>query len=120
MALNAHRVFTGPADSDHFLAALTLEPGRERLLRTARETCREAIRSGLRAWSTVLQKSLLFEAAMLDAAPASLRPKFKMQGSFAYRTLNEPAHTPPQEIDLDDGIFVPVSFLNDTGVCIRR
>ena len=38
-----------------------------------------------------------------------------MQGSFAYRTLNEPARTPPQEIDLDDGIFVPVSFLNNNG-----
>ena len=38
-----------------------------------------------------------------------------MQGSFAYRTLNEPAHNPPQEIDLDDGVFVPVSFLNDSG-----
>lgn len=113
MGLNAHRVFTGPADADHFLSALTLEPERERLLREARETCRNAIRLGLRAWSTVLQKSMLFEAALADAAPASLRPKFKMQGSFAYRTLNEPAHTPPQEVDLDDGVFVPVSFLND-------
>ena len=58
---------------------------------------------------------MLFEAAAAQSAPASLKPKFKMQGSFAYRTLNEPAHTPPQEIDLDDGIFVPVSFLNDNG-----
>ncbi|PIO97033.1 CBASS cGAMP synthase [Pleomorphomonas carboxyditropha] len=115
MTLNAHRVFTGPADADHFLAALTLEPATEQLLRAARETCREAIRSGLRTWSTILQKSMLFEAAQVNIAPASLKPKFKMQGSFAYRTLNRPAHTPPQEIDLDDGVFVPVSFLNDNG-----
>ena len=115
MALNAHRVFTGPADADHFMAALTLEPARERLLRAARDTCREAIRAGLRSWSTVLQKSILFEAAVANVAPTSLKPKFKMQGSFAYRTLNEPAHTPPQEIDLDDGVFVPVSFLNNNG-----
>jgi hypothetical protein len=115
MALNAHRVFSGPADGDHFLAALTLEPAREKLLIVARETCREAIRSGLRAWSTILQKSMLFEAVVANVAPTSLTPKFKMQGSFAYRTLNAPAHTPPQEIDLDDGVFVPVSFLNDNG-----
>lgn len=115
MALNAHRVFTGPADADHYLAALTLGASRERLLRAARETCREAIRAGLRSWATVLQKSMLFEAVVADVAPASLKPKFKMQGSFAYRTLNAPAHTPPQEIDLDDGVFVPVSFLNDNG-----
>lgn len=115
MALNAHRVFTGPADADHFLAALTLEPSREKLLRAARDTCRAAIRSGLRSWSSVLHKSLLFDAVVANVAPASLKPKFKMQGSFAYRTLNDPAHTPPQEIDLDDGVFVPVSFLNDEG-----
>lgn len=115
MTLNAHRVFTGPADANHFLAALTLEAGREAMLRSARDTCREAIRVGLRSWATVLRKSQLFEAVMANVAPAALRPKFKMQGSFAYRTLNDPARTPPQEIDLDDGVFVPVSFLNDNG-----
>ncbi len=115
MACNAHRVFTGPADAEHFLAALTLEAEREQMLRQARETCREAIRTGLRNWSGVIRKSVLFETLAADAAPTSLKPKFKMQGSFAYRTLNEPAHSPPQEIDLDDGVFVPVSFLNDNG-----
>lgn len=115
MALNAHSVFTGAADGDHYLAALTLEAERERMLREARDICREAIRVGLRAWSSVIQKSLLFESALADAEPQVLRPKFKMQGSFAYRTLNDPAHRPPQEIDLDDGIFVPVSFLSSQG-----
>lgn len=114
MVLNAHRVFTGAPDANHYLAALTLDADREALLRSARDTCRDFIRIGLRSWSTVLQKSLLFEAVVADAMPAALRPKFKMQGSFAYRTLNNPAQRPPQEIDLDDGVFVPVSFLNDS------
>src|SRR3546814_17898604 len=37
--------------------------------------------------------------------------KFMTQGSFAYKTINDP---PPsrQEIDLDDGMYVPVEFLN--------
>lgn len=45
-----------------------------------------------------------------------LRPKFRMQGSAcqAYRTLNDPAH-PPQQIDYDDGVYLPVSFLAETG-----
>jgi hypothetical protein len=115
MALNAHRVFAGPAAADHYLAALTLEAEREAMLRAACDTCREAIRAGLRSWANVLQKSALFEAVAASVAPTSLKPKFKMQGSFAYRTLNDPAHRPPQEIDLDDGVFVPVSFLNDNG-----
>jgi hypothetical protein len=38
-----------------------------------------------------------------------------MQGSFSYRTCNDPAHNPPQEIDLDDGMFLPISFLTGNG-----
>ncbi len=115
MALNAHGVFTGPADSDHYLAALTLRKQREEKLRSARDICRDAIRGGLRSWETLLHKSALFEAVHANVAPPVLRPKFRMQGSFTYRMLNEPAQSPPQEIDLDDGVFVPVSFLNGNG-----
>lgn len=115
MALNAHRVFTGPADADHYLAALTLEKSREDMLRAARDSCRNAIRAGLRAWESQFRSTTLFEAAIADNAPSSLKPKFRMQGSFAYRTLNSPAQSPPQEIDLDDGIFVPISYLNENG-----
>ena len=32
----------------------------------------------------------------------------------AYRTLNDPAH-PPQQIDYDDGLYLPVSFLAEAG-----
>ncbi len=39
--------------------------------------------------------------------------KFMTQGSFAYQTLNAPARTPAQEIDLDDGMYVPVEFLEN-------
>ncbi len=115
MALNSHRLFTGSADAEHYLAALTIEKKREDKLRSARDICRDAIKFGLRNWAAVVEKSLLFERIVGDYAPSALRPKFKMQGSFAYRTLNDPAQKPPQEIDLDDGIFVPVSFLNDNG-----
>ncbi|MGX7705588.1 CBASS cGAMP synthase [Methylobacterium sp. Gmos1] len=115
MALNAHRVFTGPADADHYLAALTLEKRREDILRAARDACRNAIRSGLRAWESQFQSKALFEAVIAGSAPSSLKPKFRMQGSFAYRTLNNPAQSPPQEIDLDDGVFVPISYLKNNG-----
>ncbi|MGB0681469.1 MAG: CBASS cGAMP synthase [Magnetovibrionaceae bacterium] len=45
----------------------------------------------------------------------AVRPKFYTQGSFAYHTINLPAHNPPQQIDLDDGIYLPVSFLEEAG-----
>lgn len=115
MALNAHRVFAGPANDQHYLAALTLADKRRQTLSAARDVCREAIRAGLRNWSSVVNEVVLFNRALASVAPSSLRPKFRMQGSFAYHTLNDPAHKPPQEIDLDDGVFVPVSFLSNHG-----
>lgn len=115
MAFNAHRVFAGPANDRHFLAALTLDDDHRRKLSDARDACREAIRMGLQNWSAIVEENLLFDHILRDAMPRSLRPKFRMQGSYAYHTLNDPAHKPPQEIDLDDGVFVPVSFLRDHG-----
>jgi hypothetical protein len=44
-----------------------------------------------------------------------LWPRFRMQGSGAYHTLNDPAHKPPQEVDYDDGVFLPTSFVNGGG-----
>jgi len=43
----------------------------------------------------------------------SIEIKFMTQGSYAYRTLNSPAQIPQQEIDLDDGMYVPVEFLEN-------
>lgn len=115
MAMNVHRVLFGPAMAEHYLQALTLEDDRVDKLREARDVCRNAIRAGLRAWQITIRKARLFEVTQESLVPNSLKPKFRMQGSFAYRTLNEPAQAPPQEIDLDDGIFVPVSFLLQDG-----
>jgi len=41
-------------------------------------------------------------------------PRFFTQGSRAYRTLNRGAWMPPQQIDLDDGVYLPMSFMQST------
>jgi hypothetical protein len=41
------------------------------------------------------------------------QPRFFTQGSWAYKTLNAPAQ-PPQQADVDDGCYLPLSFLNQT------
>lgn len=109
MALNAHRVFSGATDNN-FLTALNVDPDKLDRLRDVRDTVRERLKTAFGQWSEYSTREALFEAAA--AAQETLRPKFRMQGSFAYRTLNEPAQK-PQEIDLDDGMFIPVSFLAD-------
>lgn len=115
MSMNAHRVFTNNGATGSYLGSLTLVDATETLLRGARDAIREALREGLREWPELIRKGELFEAAFADAEPQPLRPKFRMQGSFSYHTCNTPAWTPPQEVDLDDGVFLPVSFLEEGG-----
>ncbi|MGS1047452.1 CBASS cGAMP synthase [Burkholderia glumae] len=41
------------------------------------------------------------------------QPRFFTQGSWAYKTLNAPAQR-PQQADVDDGCYLPLSFLTRT------
>jgi hypothetical protein len=114
MPLDVHLLFNGSKRAD-YLSNLTVAQATETTLRDARDEIRDAIRVGLRDWDKSVAKSVLFEDALANVPPPSLRPKFRMQGSFSYRTCNLPAKSPPQEIDLDDGLFLPVSFLTGNG-----
>ncbi|MFO6419236.1 CBASS cGAMP synthase [Hylemonella sp. W303a] len=42
-------------------------------------------------------------------------PRFRTQGSWAYDTCVEPAATPPQEMDWDYGIYLPVTVWEENG-----
>lgn len=46
----------------------------------------------------------------------SLTPRFWTQGSFQYDTLNNPYYTPPQEMDIDDGTYLPMVIFEDKPV----
>jgi len=63
-------------------------------------------------------------ACLRDNLPAALRaaghtentvnPRFFTQGSASYKTLNGPAQA-PQQADIDDGVYLPLSFVTSTG-----
>ena len=42
-----------------------------------------------------------------------VQPKFLSQGSCVYKTMNTPCHQPPQQIDLDDGVYLPIDMMRD-------
>ena len=52
----------------------------------------------------------LFTKTVLGTA---IQPRFFTQGSDAYKMLNRPAHVPPQQMDFDDGMYLPLSFLKE-------
>lgn len=117
MGANAHRTLFSSGGHDTYLRRLTVDTKEKEALQAARDEIRDEIRLGLRDWSDHVDRGQLFEARALASAyltdrDLALRPKFRMQGSWSYHTLNRATHNPPQEIDLDDGVFLPVSFLS--------
>lgn len=116
-AVNAHKVFCNAPENMDFLSRITIEGWVDQGLRQTRDLIRQHIRDGLRQWQGRITRDQLFEATALRkiADIPALRPKFRMQGSFVYATINDPACKPPQEVDLDDGLFLPIGFFVKNG-----
>ena len=115
-AFNAHRVFTDSPTGLDYLQNITPPEQQIAELRAARDEIRSAIREDARTWAPRIRPERLIEKAVPPGVePHLIQPKFRMQGSLAYHTLNDPAQSPPQEIDLDDGLFLPVSFFEVHG-----
>jgi hypothetical protein len=115
--LNAHQVFFGATSESGFRDNITIQKSKLDLLREAREAIRQTLRQAVPTWGNFIGNTALFDSVLLKSqlTPSIIRPKFRLQGSMAYHTLNSPAQTPPQEIDCDDGMFLPVSFLEQGG-----
>jgi len=118
MAVIAHRLFNG-SHKHAYLRQLKVPDETIEELREARDNIRRTLRAGFRDWNRDLQKgdnnSDLVVSLAADQEPFVGTPKFRMQGSQSYHTANDPAHKPPQQVDLDDGMFMPVSFLEQGG-----
>lgn len=115
--LNVHKTLKGAGDRSGYVDALDLVDDREQSLRDARDCIRQALRREMPEWNILAKSIRLVEGgdvALASALPP-LRPKFRMQGSSVYHTINFPAHTPPQEVDYDDGVFLPTSFVSRRG-----
>jgi hypothetical protein len=69
--------------------------------------------SELKAARAKIRRCLRSEFAKTSKAElnVAVQPRFFTQGSYAYKTINEPAWTPPQQMDLDDGAYLPMTFV---------
>ena len=110
---NAHALFCGLKADPSYLAALNVDEAERARMMDARSKVRATLKAAARQLA-------VHDDYWQDSYARSVRPanrplveiKFMTQGSFAYRTLNAPART-TQEIDLDDGMYVPVNFLEN-------
>src|SRR5690242_14197775 len=101
---NYHNLFV-KAGGASLLSNITVPDADMRRLTDARDRIRARIRRDVQAH---------LRAAANDQT-LSVSPKFFMQGSVATKTVNAPLHPPRQQADLDDGVYIPLSFAKDSG-----
>ncbi|BAU73081.1 CBASS cGAMP synthase [Metapseudomonas furukawaii] len=104
--LNLSALFYTKLDQPNFLAELDLTEGEKTYISDAKNEIRAALRERLKA-------SIADVLAQNGLEAVSVEPKFYIQGSWAYRTLNRPCTTPPQQSDLDDGVYLPMSIMKE-------
>lgn len=92
--------FTSEGQNVAFLDNLDLHPDRRAFIAAAKTVVRICLRSGI--------PRVLLEHGYTGAVP---QPRFFTQGSWAYKTLNAPATT-LQQADVDDGAYLPLSFVS--------
>jgi hypothetical protein len=108
----ANALFVGLRVVASYHQALKVADSKTAQLKAARRDVRNAIRS---AGTRIQLEDRYWEA---DYARKSIlnrpvvAPKFFTQGSFAYDLLVDPCH-PSQQLDLDDGMYVVVDYLQN-------
>tara|TARA_R110000787_G_C13435604_1_gene445922 strand:- start:2496 stop:3740 length:1245 start_codon:yes stop_codon:yes gene_type:complete len=119
---NANPLFQGIFRPPSFNQTIYIKRGddEDRLLRDARTKIRRALRTAFSQFAKFVadqdNRQLLLEDRSAEVAKSargieSLDVRFLTQGSHAYGTLIRPGYV-GQEIDLDDGVYVPMPFLN--------
>lgn len=97
---NVDKLLHGSADGVDLLTKLDLRPDEEKTLKTAKTKIRDHL------------KKVIGEATK-SRLGRTITPRFFTQGSDKYKTLNRPAWMPPQRKDLDDGVYLPMTFMKN-------
>lgn len=104
----AHRLLTNGNENIAFINKLNITDTEDELL----VNCRKDVRKYLREGFHQLRNSAAIKFQEFEDEIKNLKPKFWTQGSYVYKTMNNPAFNPPQQIDLDDGVYFPMVLLD--------
>jgi hypothetical protein len=96
-----------------FLTNISITSHEDSLLRESRNKIRARIRSGFNEEKNKYFSLDEYNAINIFASSPTefIKPKFMTQGSYVYKTLNRPCKPPKQQMDLDDGVYLPLSYV---------
>ncbi|HIH2748581.1 hypothetical protein L3V59_40040 [Burkholderia aenigmatica] len=100
--LNLSSLFHSTVEDSTLLSNIELTPRDQSFIAEAKSAVRICLRENL---MQVLRDR--------GYSGPTVRPRFFTQGSWAYKTLNAPAQH-PQQADVDDGAYLPLSFVSQT------
>ncbi|AZO34027.1 MAG: hypothetical protein EOS76_06850 [Mesorhizobium sp.] len=95
---NVSKLLHTTTDPETFLENLTLDTSDVEKLREARLY----VRAFLKEW---------FAARSRQGLGFVIEPRFFTQGSVSYKTINYPIYVPKQQMDMDDGCYLPLNFV---------
>lgn len=102
--LKLNKLLYSSTDRKVFSDEIEPTPDQRNKLAQAKNNIRDHLRSGIAA-ATV---SLL-------GMPRQVEPRFRTQGSWSYKTCVQPPFMPPQEMDWDFGVYLPVEVWEEKG-----
>lgn len=120
---NANALFQGLKSRPSYNKEIHIRPGdqEDKNLRKARAKIRSELRSAFQRIKPYLEQDALRKVLLANRSDqfnqvskkvTSIDIRFLTQGSHAYGTLIRPAQPKFQEIDLDDGVYVPIPFVD--------
>ncbi|MBB4587937.1 hypothetical protein GGE50_003841 [Rhizobium leguminosarum] len=95
---NVSKLLYTTVANECFLVGIDPEDDAKKALLQARTKTRQRLREA-------------FAERSRDLFGKVIAPRFFTQGSHSYKTLNDPAWPPEQQMDLDDGCYLPMSFV---------
>jgi hypothetical protein len=102
--LTLHKLLHAQTEPDAYFSQIRPTDDQEAFLRACRNTVRDFLRPRIAAATTTLL-----------GMPREVSPRFRTQGSWNYGTCVQPCQQPPQEMDWDYGVYLPVEVWKDNG-----
>jgi hypothetical protein len=112
---NYSRLFNQTTDktSQSFIPKINIATERENLLKRLAKKTVDGLKVAFKDLPSYLPDGYLESLSERDRHTLiQLTPKFRVQGSFSYATVNDPVpqYTPPQEVDIDIGCYIPLQY----------